>query len=242
METIAFLLSDGITNGALYGLVALSLILVCTVTRVVNIAQGEYVVLGAFSFASSLNGEFCSLSYLVVGAILVLTVGDVFAGAKSGAEKSRLVGLRAAWVFGLLAVNALAVYMPGTYGLAALAAIFTTASIGPIVYRLTVEPNPEASPVFLLIVSLGVYLVLHSVAVLLWGAEAQFVPVIVDGGVSLGSVFITYQSLAICVTSLLIMLALYGFSRWTLIGQALQAVAVNRVGAQLCGIPVRSCL
>ena len=35
------------------------------------------------------------------------------------------------------------------------------------------------------------------------------------------------------------MLGLYAFSERTLVGQALQATAVNRVGAQLCGIPVR---
>lgn len=35
------------------------------------------------------------------------------------------------------------------------------------------------------------------------------------------------------------MVALYLFSERTLIGQALQATAINRVGAQLCGVPVQ---
>jgi branched-chain amino acid transport system permease protein len=61
---------------------------------------------------------------------------------------------------------------------------------------------------------------------------------VVDGGVELGPVFVTYQSLWICASSLVAMIALYLFSERTLVGQALQATAVNRTGAQLCGIPV----
>ncbi len=58
LDTLLFLVADGVTNGAVYGLLALSLIVIYTVTRVVNIAQGEYVTLGALSFAS------CAVGYV----------------------------------------------------------------------------------------------------------------------------------------------------------------------------------
>ena len=43
---------DGITNGAIYALLALSILLVFTVTRVLFIPQGEFVAFGALTMAS----------------------------------------------------------------------------------------------------------------------------------------------------------------------------------------------
>ena len=239
METVLFLLVDGITSGAVYGLVALSLIIVYTVTRVVNIAQGEYVMLGALSFASALQGAFSPLCMPVVGALAAFVVVDLLNRHSSRAAKLRLSTTRALWIVGVLAVNYAAYRSTGSYWLAALASVTTTASLGPIVHRISVEPAPSASPIVLLIVSVGVYMVLHGTAAMLWGTEPRSVPPVADGGVAIGPVFVTYQSLCICLLSLAAMVALYLFSEHTLVGQALQAVAINRVGAQLCGIPVR---
>ena len=239
METALFLLVDGITSGAVYGLVALSLIIVYTVTRVVNIAQGEYVMLGALSFASTLQGVFPPLCVPVVGALAAFVVVDLLNRHTGRAAKLRLLATRAAWIAGVLAINYAAHRSTGSYWLAALASVATTASLGPIVHRVSVEPAPNASQIVLLIVSVGVYMVLHGTAAMLWGTEPRSVPPVADGGVAIGPVFVTYQSLCICLLSLTAMVVLYLFSERTLVGQALQAVAINRVGAQLCGIPVR---
>ena len=56
LTTTLFLATDGLTNGAVYTLVGLSLVLVYTTTRVVNIAQGEYVTFGALTLASFVEG------------------------------------------------------------------------------------------------------------------------------------------------------------------------------------------
>jgi len=239
LETALFLLVDGITSGAVYGLVALSLIIVYTVTRVVNIAQGEYVMLGALSFASTLQGVFPPLCVPVVGALAAFVVVDLLNRHTGRAAKLRLLATRAAWIAGVLAINYAAHRSTGSYWLAALASVATTASLGPIVHRVSVEPAPNASQIVLLIVSVGVYMVLHGTAAMLWGTEPRSVPPVADGGVAIGPVFVTYQSLCICLLSLTAMVVLYLFSERTLVGQALQAVAINRVGAQLCGIPVR---
>lgn len=242
METALFLLVDGITSGAVYGLVALSLIVVYTVTRVVNIAQGEYVMLGALSFASALQGVFSPLCLPVVVAIAAFVAVDLLNRHASRTAKLRLLATHAAWIAGVLAINYAAYRSAGSagaYWLAALASVATTASLGPVVHRLSVEPAPNASQIVLLIVSVGVYMVLHGTAAMLWGTEPRSVPPVAEGGVAIGPVFVTYQSLCICLLSLTAMVALYLFSERTLVGQALQAVAINRVGAQLCGIPVR---
>ena len=46
-----FLLQDGITNGAIYALLGLALVLVFAVTRVILIPQGEFVTYGALTYA-----------------------------------------------------------------------------------------------------------------------------------------------------------------------------------------------
>ena len=50
---IALILAqDGVINGAIYALMALSLVLVFAVTRVVLIPQGELVAFSALSYAA----------------------------------------------------------------------------------------------------------------------------------------------------------------------------------------------
>ena len=48
----AILAQDGITNGAIYTLLALALVLVFAVTRVIFVPQGEMVAYGALTVAS----------------------------------------------------------------------------------------------------------------------------------------------------------------------------------------------
>lgn len=49
MEKLGYLLLAGITNGSVYGLVGLSLSIIYGSSRVINFAQGDFVMLGAMS-------------------------------------------------------------------------------------------------------------------------------------------------------------------------------------------------
>src|SRR5215475_5632699 len=56
--TIAALLAqDGITNGAIYALLALALVLVFAVTRVIWIPSGEFVTFGTLTLAAFQLGK-----------------------------------------------------------------------------------------------------------------------------------------------------------------------------------------
>ena len=46
---LSYLLLAGLTNGSVYGLIALSLSVIYGASRVINFAQGEFVMLGAMS-------------------------------------------------------------------------------------------------------------------------------------------------------------------------------------------------
>ena len=54
---VAILVQDGIVNGAIYALLALSLVLVFAVTRVVFVPQGEFVAYGALTYAALRKAE-----------------------------------------------------------------------------------------------------------------------------------------------------------------------------------------
>ena len=75
-ETVLFLLLDRLTNGLIYAILALSLVLVFTVTRVVNIAQGEYVMLGALTLADLMQQRVPATLYLLVAGLALCLILD----------------------------------------------------------------------------------------------------------------------------------------------------------------------
>ena len=57
LQILRLLGQDGVTNGAIYALLALALVLVFAVTRVIFIPQGEFVAYGALTLASLQAGK-----------------------------------------------------------------------------------------------------------------------------------------------------------------------------------------
>ena len=78
-----FLLQDGITNGAIYALLGLALVLVFAVTRVILIPQGEFVTYGALTYATLSAGHVPGTARLAVAMGVVAFGLDLFAGRKS---------------------------------------------------------------------------------------------------------------------------------------------------------------
>jgi branched-subunit amino acid ABC-type transport system permease component len=76
---IALLLGqDGLTNGAIYALLALALVLVFAVTRVIFIPQGEFVAFGALTLASLQAGKLPGTVWLLLamGTLIALIEGS----------------------------------------------------------------------------------------------------------------------------------------------------------------------
>jgi branched-chain amino acid transport system permease protein len=231
-----FLGLDGITNGAVYALVGLSLVLVYTTTRVVNVAQGEFLTFGALSFASFIEGSLTPLLYVVLGLGAICLLLDVMQACKFRRSPLKLV-LKYVACGVVLSASVYGACHTSSVVLQMVAALLLVATMGPLIYRLTVEPNPGNSPVVLLICSVGVSLILHPLALLIWGADPKTVPPISDLRFSLASVDIAMQSLIILSAAIVMTAALFVFFRFSLVGKALRAASINR-GAQYCGIPV----
>ena len=78
-----FLLQDGITNGAIYALLGLALVLVFAVTRVILIPQGEFVTYGALTYATLSSGHMPGTARLVVAMGVVAFCLDLFLRRRS---------------------------------------------------------------------------------------------------------------------------------------------------------------
>src|ERR1700739_2086579 len=78
-----FLLQDGITNGAIYALLGLALVLVFAVTRVILIPQGEFVTYGALTYATLASGHVPGTARLMLAMGIVAFALDLFFGRRS---------------------------------------------------------------------------------------------------------------------------------------------------------------
>ena len=232
------LLQDGVVNGAIYALLALSLVLVFAVTRVILIPQGEIVAYGALTYAAldegRLPGSVWLLGVLGVGAFGAGLLAERRVLSPGGVSRLALETLAVPALVAAAAV-ALAPRRPGV-AVDALLTLAIVTPMAPYLYRLAFQPLAEASVLTLLIASIGVHLVLLGLGLVFFGPEGYRAPGFSDARYNLGSLVIPGQAVWIVGSTLALMAALYLFFEHTLAGKALRATAVNRLGARLVGI------
>ena len=77
-----FLLQDGITNGAIYALLGLALVLVFAVTRVILVPQGEFVTYGALTYATLSSGHVPGTARLAFAMGIVAFCLELYVGRR----------------------------------------------------------------------------------------------------------------------------------------------------------------
>ena len=237
------LVQDGVTSGAIYALLALSLVLVFTVTRVIFLPQGEFVAFGALTMATLEAGEFPRTVYMLA------SLGALAAIAGYLAERRVITRRGIAWLFAeTLAlpavIFALALWLaPRKPGLLPelLLSLAIVTPMGPYLYRIAFRPLADASTLVLLIAAVGVHLTLTGFGLVFFGAEGSRTTSFASGSLALGPVTMTGQSLFVLGASIALALALYLVFELTLLGKALTGTAVNRLGARLVGIEPALC-
>jgi branched-chain amino acid transport system permease protein len=238
--TIAsILLLDGLTNGAIYALLGLATVLVFTVTRVIFIPQGEFVAYGALTLAILQTGQVPGTVWLLLILAVVAALMEGFSrwqhqrNAASAIKASLKMLLPSVLIAGVTAWAA-----PQQFPLAvqALLSVALVTAFGPLVYRVAYQSLEAATPLVLLIVSVGVHFAMTGLGLLFFGAEGFRNPSFWDLRVSLGPLTLSGQAMIIGAASVALIVMLWLFFERSLFGKALRATAVNRLGARLMGI------
>lgn len=239
---IALLLGqDGLTSGAIYALLALSIVLVFTVTRVLLVPQGEFVTFGAMTMAALQAGQAPRLAWLLLGIALLRGAARVWQ-ARRVADAPPLGWTDAAapvYALALLALLALTRQLRVQDAPQLVQAALTLALVvplGPWLYDLCFKPIAAAHNLVLLIVSIALHVVLVGLALWMFGAEGARTLPFSEDGIALGPVRLNAQTLWVLAVTLALMVALYLFFERSLSGKALRATAISRLGAELMGI------
>jgi branched-chain amino acid transport system permease protein len=237
-QILLILGQDGITNGAVYALLAISILLVFSVTRVLFIPQGEFVVYGALTMAAMQAGKPLRVVWLLAAFSVVSVLADVWATyRRKGVLRCTRWG-----VFHILYPFALALLLRVMHPMqmpVLVQAILTLALIvpmGPHFYRLFYQPIAETSVLTLMIVSIALHLALVGLALFIFGPDGSRTTPFIDIPVQAGPVNLNSQAILIVVLALLLMVTMHQLFERTLYGKALRAVAFNRLGARLMGI------
>ena len=239
LQILLLLGQDGITNGAIYALLALALVLVFTVTRVIFIPQGEFVAFGALTLASLQAGHVPGTVWLLLGLGTTVAILDGYRLLREGryAKLPPLlivnVGIPLLFAAGLFA-------MPPTQlplWTQVVIAMLLVVPLGPMIYRIAFQPLASAPVLVLLIVAVAVHLALIGLGLLFFGAEGWRTPAFTDLSFELAGAPLQGQTILVVVASALLIIGLYFFFERTIYGKALRATAMNRTGARLMGIP-----
>ncbi|AEV16282.1 MAG: branched-chain amino acid ABC transporter permease [Thermus sp.] len=217
---LGFLLLDGLQNGVVYGLLALSLVLVFAVTRVILVPIGELLMFAPLSLVWLLEGKLPGTLWLA------LALGGAWAFLARGREALLPVG----GGLGVALLLLLALRVPA---LAYPAAVALVVYLGAATYRVFFQPMREATVLSLLIMAVGLHVAYMGLGLVFFGPE-QFRPrPLLEGEILVG---LSRQGGLVLLFALLAVVGLYLFFRQSLFGKALLAAAENRLGARLSGI------
>jgi branched-chain amino acid transport system permease protein len=237
--SIALLLAqDGVTNGAIYALLALSLVLVFTVTRVIFVPSGEFVTYGTLTLAALQLGKTPGTVGLLLGLAAVAGLLEIYAARQehSWHRLPRRLGLYVAVPAAIAGIVYAAAPLSLAFPLQIVLTVAIVTALGPLLYRVAYQPLAEASVLVLLIVSVAAHLTMIGLGLWFFGAEGSRTPPFTTASFVLGDVRFSGQSLLVLLFSILLIGALYLFFDRTLYGKALRATALNRVGARLVGV------
>ena len=234
-----YLAQDGIANGLVYALLAMSIVLLFCVTRTIFVPQGEFVSFSALTFTMLQDGQTpgtIPLLLVLAGLQVAADLVDELRGRR-GLLAAILPALRRVAVPVVIAGLAWAGSKAALPLIAqAIIAIAVVGAAGPLLYRLVYQPIAGASVLVLMIVSVALHFIMVGVGLFLFGPGGQRSAPLIDGSFGLFGVPVSGQTVAILAVTLLVIGVLYYASQHTLYGKAMLAVAINRNGARLMGI------
>ena len=124
--------------------------------------------------------------------------------------------------------------------LAALIAIVVTTGVGLALHRFAIAPARGASPVALIMITIGASVFLRGVAQIVFDKRFHSLPPLFGADpIQFGGAAILPQSLVVLAGAAVIVVLLWLFVERTLLGKAVIATAANRLAARLIGVDTR---
>jgi branched-chain amino acid transport system permease protein len=235
--SIALILAqDGVINGAVYALLALSLVLVFATTRVVFIPQGEFVAFGALTYAALDSGQVPGSVWLLGALGVAACAAGLWQQRGTEGQKLKLMAQTILLPAAVIGVTLFAAPLKLGVAAQALLALAIVTPMAPFVYRIAFQPMAEASVLTLLIAAVGVHMAMLGLGLAFFGPEGSRATGFSSALFSVGDVVVPGQALWIVGVALALMGGLFVFFEFTLLGAALRATAINRLGARLVGI------
>jgi len=174
--------ANGLVSGGIYAIVAVGFITIYNVSKVINLAQGEFLMLG--------------------GMVTVAMIG-----------------------------------MNVPYALAALLAVLIVTLVGVLMQKYVIAYVKKASPISLIILTIGISTLIRGLASLIWGKDAYSLdPITSNQPITLGGVNIAQQSIWILAAVLIVLFLLWYLMDRTMLGKKINACSINPMAARLMGI------
>lgn len=235
MDIALLLLQDGVTTGAAYALLSLSLVLVFVVSRVVMVQAGEFVSYAALSLTLIQAGQIPALIWVTTSLTAVIGLVDIIRAA----DRRTVIKAGLFWIalpIAILVATLVLVPRKPAPVLQILLSLAIVVPLGPAMYRLAYRRIARTSTLMLLIVSIAVQFVMGGLGLAAFGPEGGRTAPITDGFVDIGPLSVPLQSLWIFGITILLIVILRLLFKHSMYGMALRAAAYEPRGAVLMGI------
>ncbi|OUM84623.1 MAG: branched-chain amino acid ABC transporter permease [Bacillus thermozeamaize] len=128
-----------------------------------------------------------------------------------------------------------------SYGVSFLLALLFAAVFGMVVQFLFMRPVQQAPVLNQIVLTLGLYMVFHGLAGIIWGYTPTSFPEAVPGSpYQLAGIYVTPNELFVVAVTLALMLLFFAVFRYTKIGLAMRATSQDTMTSELMGIQVSS--
>ncbi|MBE6538865.1 MAG: branched-chain amino acid ABC transporter permease [Ruminococcaceae bacterium] len=123
---------------------------------------------------------------------------------------------------------------------AIIASVIFCMAVGIVIEKVAYKPLRGASPLAVLITAIGVSYLLQSIAQMIFGSAPKFVVIANLGTLKFGELAIGYNTIITLACSVVVMIVLNLFVKFSKTGRAMVAVSEDKGAAQLMGINVNS--
>ena len=140
---------------------------------------------------------------------------------------------------------AILLFLPINPIVSIIAAMIFCMLLGIVVEKLAYKPLRGASPLAVLITAIGVSYLLQSISQMIFGSAPKFINIAsslgIDGKIlRIGDLAISYSTIITLICSVVVMVALSLFVKYSKTGRAMIAVSEDKGAAQLMGINVNT--